>query len=721
MTEQTKKAKNSSHKDGKKHHHHHHHRGHRRSDDANHHKNEEKPTSTGSGGGAERSRSGSHESVASEISGAPLSAEDRARRKEERYSGNHEMRTPPHNNSSTPPAAAVTNERSRSGAHASSVSSDTIGTPLTAEDRARRKEERYGLSNNRNRSDHSDTRPPPPAISSPPPPQTHADGANVSIEAVPVDDSAPDERFRRLEARMEEVIQQHQNEKKATAKPPAIAALTKDFNPPDNDEELIHDSSGKSSFWHRRRYSIVLVVVLLLALGGGGAGYALSQGSYKPRESTNAPAAPSSSTLAPTITVEGDGDTSIVTVSPSVPPGTPTDAPTTSSGANKSQEECAVIAKGQEVPNQESMVKESFNVLLDVSFTDDSSFNLQVQMNALQSSLQEIVAPKLAFCAATRRRHRWLRRSRDLLEEDAIHNVLFDLDMDQENQLTCDSSAPLPCYRLVANLDLYLEQEEDTLPLVTHISTTFGSIALSELLDSPFKKVSVVGITASIPKITQTPTVLSTTAEPTTPEPTEAPTPNPSQAPTPNPTPNPTQAPTPPPTPNPTQAPTPNPTPNPTLPPTATATVESSSEKFNIDLSFTTNNPLAGFRDTITVTYYAPVAAWLGIGVSPSSDGTMIGSEVIIVKPYEGTIRKYRLGDKAVGAIVEMDQQTLINTSFHQSGGKSILEFTKVVNESGELPWVVVNGKTHWIYAFGTSNVFGKHAGTSVFDLNAEL
>ncbi|CAJ1963673.1 unnamed protein product [Cylindrotheca closterium] len=118
---------------------------------------------------------------------------------------------------------------------------------------------------------------------------------------------------------------------------------------------------------------------------------------------------------------------------------------------------------------------------------------------------------------------------------------------------------------------------------------------------------------------------------------------------------------------------------------------------------------LTGGRDSITIRYTVPRRCWLAVGVSLT--GSMINSEAVIAKPEERSIRKYKLSDRSTSAITELPQsRTLYNATFSQSGGITILTYTKLLVEDGELT-INGNGSNIFIAAFGSSNTFEFHQG----------
>jgi DOMON domain len=111
----------------------------------------------------------------------------------------------------------------------------------------------------------------------------------------------------------------------------------------------------------------------------------------------------------------------------------------------------------------------------------------------------------------------------------------------------------------------------------------------------------------------------------------------------------------------------------------------------------------------VEVTYQG--TGWVGFGVS--ADGQMPGSEVIIAKTDEAQSSsnpgKYSITARQQDAITLSGQQTLVDASFEQTGGTTVLRFTKALAESGELE-ISADGSNTFVYAVGSSNTFGYHA-----------
>jgi len=113
---------------------------------------------------------------------------------------------------------------------------------------------------------------------------------------------------------------------------------------------------------------------------------------------------------------------------------------------------------------------------------------------------------------------------------------------------------------------------------------------------------------------------------------------------------------------------------------------------------------------TISVEVTYDGIGWVAFG--SSDGGSMIGGEVIIAKPDEPVSPtnpgKYSIGAKNAAGINLMPKQSLIDASFEQVDGQTILSFTKLLNEDGERP-IITDGPNTFIWAVGSSNAFGYH------------
>jgi len=86
----------------------------------------------------------------------------------------------------------------------------------------------------------------------------------------------------------------------------------------------------------------------------------------------------------------------------------------------------------------------------------------------------------------------------------------------------------------------------------------------------------------------------------------------------------------------------------------------------------------------------------------------MIGGEVVIGNPEDGTVLKYKLDGKSLAQVVPMpdDQQTLMDTSLEQGDDGTKMTFTKYLSEEG-LMAIDPDGPNDVIGAIGSSNISG--------------
>jgi hypothetical protein len=127
----------------------------------------------------------------------------------------------------------------------------------------------------------------------------------------------------------------------------------------------------------------------------------------------------------------------------------------------------------------------------------------------------------------------------------------------------------------------------------------------------------------------------------------------------------------------------------------------------------------AGGQDTVTVVYMVPSEAWAAIGFS-NNGGFMSGSEAVIGLPDEGVVQKYFLNERTTSSVVPMpeEKQTLMDTSIEQVDGNTILRFTKILVEDGEIPIVI--GENTFLGAYGITNSLSIHRAREPFSLNLE-
>ena len=133
---------------------------------------------------------------------------------------------------------------------------------------------------------------------------------------------------------------------------------------------------------------------------------------------------------------------------------------------------------------------------------------------------------------------------------------------------------------------------------------------------------------------------------------------------------------------------------------------------------FNLADPNANGQDTISVVFEAPVLAWTAVGFSDNG-GFMPGSEAVIGLPDTGEVLKYNLNARSGDGVVPMptEQQTLIDTSIEQNeDGATVLSFTKILNEPGE---IVINleDENTFLSAWGNNNNLGIHAARGSYTL----
>jgi Eukaryotic cytochrome b561 len=118
-------------------------------------------------------------------------------------------------------------------------------------------------------------------------------------------------------------------------------------------------------------------------------------------------------------------------------------------------------------------------------------------------------------------------------------------------------------------------------------------------------------------------------------------------------------------------------------------------------------NPLEG---TITVEFTFHEVGWVSFGTNPN--GKMIGGEVVIAKPNEPASStnpgKYSMSGQSADAVTLMDAQTLLNASWTQGNGTTVLRYTKLLKEEGEIE-IFPDGSNTFIFAAGMSNDFADH------------
>jgi hypothetical protein len=347
----------------------------------------------------------------------------------------------------------------------------------------------------------------------------------------------------------------------------------------------------------RKRNILYIVIIIILIVIGVVVGVLVSRNNESSEEDSS----------------EALQDNPAPTV-PDVP--APTPAPTTAAPSEiptsvplfdpPSEEDCAAIANGDSLTNQEGAIVNEFNLMIDVTFVPTSDTDLNdALMDELMNAIQQFLMPLLVGCVVEDNRRldaHVIRGSRKL--DISLRYIILNAIANGEYLAgeSCEEDAEAPCYRVSVNLELFLKAEIRFFTLINFIAADFdGSaspLAARLGLADPFKTIKLVGVSSLTPTEAPTPQpssspsvspTMNPTASPTTPPPTATPSASPTRQPvvgptteshTRSPTKAPTPSPTPPPTPDPTAAPvvgpstppTPPPTPDPTPPPTAAPT-----------------------------------------------------------------------------------------------------------------------------------------------------
>ncbi|KAL3802987.1 hypothetical protein HJC23_011610 [Cyclotella cryptica] len=110
--------------------------------------------------------------------------------------------------------------------------------------------------------------------------------------------------------------------------------------------------------------------------------------------------------------------------------------------------------------------------------------------------------------------------------------------------------------------------------------------------------------------------------------------------------------------------------------------------------------------------------SWVSIAFS--EDGEMVGSEAVIgIWGENGNIpQKYYLGGKADSQIQAMprSRQTLTDATVEVSNGQTIMKFTKIMNEEGEIE--IKAGENKFLWAYGSSATLGYHPARASYIMN---
>merc|ERR1712176_401387 len=111
-----------------------------------------------------------------------------------------------------------------------------------------------------------------------------------------------------------------------------------------------------------------------------------------------------------------------------------------------------------------------------------------------------------------------------------------------------------------------------------------------------------------------------------------------------------------------------------------------------------------------------PQEGWISIGFT-HGDGMMIGSDAVVGLPGTGEVKKYSMSSYENSGVMPMpeEQQTLIEATVFQEEGNTTMKFTKILNETGEVPIAI--GTNTFIGAFGLNNMFFYHEKRDSFEI----
>jgi len=125
----------------------------------------------------------------------------------------------------------------------------------------------------------------------------------------------------------------------------------------------------------------------------------------------------------------------------------------------------------------------------------------------------------------------------------------------------------------------------------------------------------------------------------------------------------------------------------------------------------------AGGQDTVTMSYSVPQEAWISIGFT-NGNGVMVGAEAVVGLPGSGEVKKYSLSSYDNSGVLPMpeEQQTLMDATVFQEDGITTMTFTKILNETGEIPISI--GANTFIGAYGMGNLFFYHQKRDSFDID---
>lgn len=166
-----------------------------------------------------------------------------------------------------------------------------------------------------------------------------------------------------------------------------------------------------------------------------------------------------------------------------------------------SQDECMAIAEGRALLGEEEIVVKNFLVDMDVVL--DPFRSMAPFLDILREQMQAILAPALVGCDDIF--HRRLRRKvRQRQRDYVVANAVFEVALPNGRQ--CKADTPENCYRVVSNIDLFLQDDEKIVKLIGMIMEVFDEESLVQRLDlsTPFVSIEMVGVTSKNPTLSPT-------------------------------------------------------------------------------------------------------------------------------------------------------------------------------------------------------------------------
>jgi hypothetical protein len=199
---------------------------------------------------------------------------------------------------------------------------------------------------------------------------------------------------------------------------------------------------------------------------------------------------------------QGDSPTAATSFNPTTSTTGPiTAAPTTSPLFDPpSEEDCAAIANGDALTNQEGAIVNEFDLTIDVTFVPTSETDMNdALMDELMKPIQQYLMPSLVGCVVEDSRRLdapVIRGSRKL--DTSLRYIILNVIANGEYlaEESCEQDAEAPCYRVSVNLQLFLKEETRFFTLINFIAAEFDGSARPLVdrlgLADPFKTIKLV-------------------------------------------------------------------------------------------------------------------------------------------------------------------------------------------------------------------------------------